>query len=424
MRKIICTIMFIVLFVVIGINICHNNSEVQAEDSLYLKLNDKCDNLSENFKSNQREANVIMDRFFKSLVSKNGFSCDDNVYTVNGMYAEDYPLFFAGAYINVDGNLVLQVTEDYYSQGYKDSDWYSEFVEVAGSENFYCHPVKHSYSELINAISDIFMGNKHKELVEAGIKITGAGINDYKNLIDVYVKTQADYENIIGKINSELYSITVLDCTIKDCVGLYPGGGATRYSTGNCYFSVACRVRKNLPYGGHTDGFLTCAHVFSGTSDVYITTGSPNNTLIGTSYSSWQKYTSTADVAFIETNDNTTLYNTVFMNTTILNPSYSTTMGSVVYKRGDASGTTQGTVIDSSYGYTDSSGFNYSDLVWAQAGTIGGDSGGIVYSEPDATGYADCLGIVKGSIVGSLLFTKMYNDLGALQSGPIYFSLY
>ena len=112
------------------------------------------------------------------------------------------------------------------------------------------------------------------------------------------------------------------------------------------------------------------------------------------------------------------------MDVTILNPSYSATMGTVVYKRGTSTGTTHGEVIYSSYSGTDVNGETFNDLVWAGAGTFFGDSGGIVYSVPDATGHANVLGIVKATVYGSLVFTKMYNDLGALQSGPIYFSLY
>ncbi len=423
MKKKIC-ILLSLLMIMICLIIIFNNNEANAEDGLNLKLNDKCEDLPYSYLENQNEASAITDKFIKSLVEKNGISVDDSEYTVNGMRANAYPLYYAGAYINTDGNLVLQISEDYYKEDYKDCEWYTEFTNIVNSENFYSHPARHSYSELVNAISDITKGNLHKRIIEEGLSITGAGINDYKNIIDVYVKNLEDYDRIVAILDSEWYYVEVLDCVMQDCVGLYPGGGATTYNTGDCEFSVACRARKNLPDGSYVDGFLTCAHSFSGTSDVYIDIGATYNIPIGTCYSYWQKKTSTSDVAFIETNNNTTLYDTVFMDVTILNPSYSATMGTVVYKRGTSTGTTHGEVIYSSYSGTDVNGETFNDLVWAGAGTFFYDSGGIVYSVPDATGHANVLGIIKATIYGSLVFTKMYNDLGALQSGPIYFSLY
>ena len=419
MKKWVCIIIIAVLVLISGIIMLANKNSAKAEDSLYLKLNDKCDNLPEGFGDNQHEANEITNKFFKSLAGKHGWAEGTSAYTVNGLYAEAFPSYYAGAYINIEGKLVLQITEDYYSDNYQDSDWYSEFVEIVGSENFYCNPVTFSYSQLINAMTDLIMGDIHDELQEAGIVITGAGISDYKNHIDVYVKTQEDYDYIIDKLDPEVYSIEILDCTINNYVGLYSGGGITNSSFSG--FSAACRVRKNLPYGQYIDGFLTCAHSFSGTSNVYINPA----TQIGVSYSTEQKYTSTADVAFIETNSSTTLYNTVYLSTTILNPSYSTVAeGAVVYKTGQATGTTYGVVHeDSQMGYDDNNVY-CSDLVWVFASASNGDSGGIVYTQPDSIGHADCLGIVKGGAIGTMLYTKMYNNLGALQSGPVYYTIY
>lgn len=115
----------------------------------------------------------------------------------------------------------------------------------------------------------------------------------------------------------------------------------------------------------------------------------------------------------------------MYLSTTILNPSYSTVAeGAVVYKTGQATGTTYGVVHeDSQMGYDDNNVY-CSDLVWVFASASNGDSGGIVYTQPDSIGHADCLGIVKGGAIGTMLYTKMYNNLGALQSGPVYYTIY
>ena len=127
--------------IMICLIIIFNNNEANAEDGLNLKLNDKCEDLPYSFLENQNEASAITDKFIKSLVEKNGISVDDSEYTVNGMRANAYPLYYAGAYINTDGNLVLQISEDYYKEDYKDCEWYTEFTNIVNSENFYCHNI-------------------------------------------------------------------------------------------------------------------------------------------------------------------------------------------------------------------------------------------------------------------------------------------
>ena len=210
---IICSLFLAALFCII---VTANKNIAKAEDSIYLKINENCENLPEGFFENQREANEITDRFFKSLAGKNGWVEDHSAYTVNGLRAEAFPSYYAGSYINMEGHLVIQIKEDYYTENYRESEWYSELIETVENDNFYCHPVTYSYSELINAMTDIVMGDIRNEMNEVGVIISGAGINDYKNQINVYVKTQEDYEYVAEKLSPELYSVEIKDCTIQN----------------------------------------------------------------------------------------------------------------------------------------------------------------------------------------------------------------
>jgi len=90
---------------------------------------------------------------------------------VCGVRAESFPPYYAGNYINTEGHLVVQIAEAFYSPDYKESDWYQEFVDIVGSENFYCHPVKYSFSELVNAISAVTIGNLAEEFRKSPIAI-------------------------------------------------------------------------------------------------------------------------------------------------------------------------------------------------------------------------------------------------------------
>lgn len=236
------------------------------------------------------------------------------------------------------------------------------------------------------------------------------------------------YDVAINDLQSGIYSVSVVDNVPQEDVGLYPGEGVTKSSTGGATFSVACRVRSE-PGGGYIYGFLTCAHAFSGDSNVYLNTGSGTNTLLGICYSFNQHFSGNADVAFIQTNSSVTSYNTVYANTTTLNSSYPTTygIGTVVYKKGDGMSTVEsGAVQCNNYSVT----FNnvtITDLVKAGYYRAGGDSGGIVFTAPSG-GYASPAGIHMGGLTTTSehygFFTKMYNALAALQSGPLTYSLY
>lgn len=420
-NKVLLSVFIVALMAVLGL--CLNKESVKADNGFPLELNETCENLPEDFFINQHESNEIYSRFFEYLRETHGVTFDDNIYTVNGVRAEYFPAYFGGAYINTEGKLVVQIVDSFYSEEFRNSIWYQEFVSIVGSENFYCHAVEHSYAELVDAISSVSLGELSSEISAAGFSIVEAGINDYENAVEVGVGSQAAYDFFVENAQTDVYNVSIVDYVPQDCIGLYPGEGITTTSTGTYTFSVACRAKKHYPDGSYDIGFLTCEHGFSGTSNVYLNTGGGTNTLIGVSYSSDQKYGNKADVAFITTNSNTTLYNTVYMSTTTINATYLTSMGSVAYKRGETTGVTYGDVLDSSFTVT-VGGVTFTDLVKTKFTAAPGDSGGIVYAPPSATNYADVLGIMKGIGSSYSFFTKMYNDLAALQTGPIYFTLY
>ena len=237
-------------------------SNVNTYATFPLKLNEQHENLTEGFIDNQNGANAITDRFFEYLRKVNGATHDDSVYTVNGIRAEDFPAYFAGTYINEEGKLVVQITNTYYSSNYKDSDWYKEFTEIAESEAFYCHPVKYSYGELVNAISEVTLGDLAKRLKTRGVSISIAYIDDYRNQVMVGFGSQLDYDAVIDELDSDIYSVQITDGGIQDATGLHPGEKIIVAATP---ISVACRVKRNYPDGSSVNGILTCAHGFSGT---------------------------------------------------------------------------------------------------------------------------------------------------------------
>ena len=144
-----------------------------------------------------------------------------------------------------------------------------------------------------------------------------------------------------------------------------------------------------------------------------------------------------SDVAFIETNSYVTLHGSVYLPTiaTTLYHSLSSqpssqvyNQGTVVYKRGEGTNTVNVGNITNNCLTTTIGGISFNDLVIADFYSAPGDSGCIVYSAPDSTYHAYSIGIfTAGASTGVStygIFSKIYNDLATLQSGPISYSVY
>ena len=393
----------------------------KADDEFSLSINGNCDNLTPEFIENQGEANKLYNRFFVHLNELYGICMDDTIYSVNGILAEDFPLYFAGAYINNDGYLIVQITEECYDENFAESWWYQEFSEIVMSEDFFCHPVTYSYTELIEAMSDVLSGDIADALSQAGIQIIGVGIDDYRNAVEVNVGSQEEVALTAEILNSDIYIISVTEGTPQLYAYLHPGDSLSNIQNNPASFSAACRVRRNFPGGSYVEGFLTCAHGLSGTEYIYTGTAGTMTTYIGSSIATLRKCGGRADVAFIETTSSTVLDNVIYSTTIIIDPIY-TAVGTTVYKKG-MNGISSSTILNSTYSST-ISGVYYYDIVKTGAMSAPGDSGGIVFSPPDSYNHANAIGIVLGGAVTESYYTKMGFDLAALQSGPITFTLY
>lgn len=405
MKNILSVLMVIVVFAIVGAFILYfNNSEnntsstTEVDKDYSFILNEKATDLPEYFADNQKQACEISSRYYEYLCKNKKISIKEKNYSVNGIYAEDFPDFFAGTFINTDGKLVIQVTEKYYSKDYRNSDWYKELVEVVQSEDFACNPVKYSYCSIVNAMTDLLWGDFSKKLSEENVKITASWIDDYRNCVFIGVKDDIDYNKVLKMIDSSIYKVVVENVTISEDVGLYPGGDITKASYGGSFFSMACRARRyDTINGTYEYGMLTAGHAFSGTSNVYINTGGTSNIYIGYSPYYLQKNSGSVDAAFISTTSNMDLYNTVFMETTTL---YSTcfvsvNIGTVIYKRGTTTQTTVGLVTSGSYNFSRDN-IAFTDFIKSTYYSQIGDSGGIVYTAPDSTNHAYPIGIHSG----------------------------
>ena len=139
-RMIIATILIVSCF----LHFIRTDRIVLASESVSFEMNTQSENLSDNFWKNLLTSSAITDKFFMYLNEIYGTTFDMSIYTVNGIRAECYPDYFAGFYINVDGQLIVLINDEYSSTNYRGCEWYHEFVSIVESEEFFCRFVNYS----------------------------------------------------------------------------------------------------------------------------------------------------------------------------------------------------------------------------------------------------------------------------------------
>lgn len=378
------------------------------------------ENFSKEYADNLTKAAEAYTAFFQYYYKRQSDSgVKVSGYTVNGVSNRFIPDFYGGAYVNKFGYLVIEVVDKYNTSDFYQSAVYKEILKATGakSENIVIRFVNIAYGDLIDGMENVKKYVQSKDDIDS----LGFGIDDYKNRIQIDISFAGDEKK--GQIRKELddilqgvpYEANYDEFEFKDEVGVYPGEDVLT-SVGE--FSLAFPV-KIMVSGVYKVGFLTCAHAFGniGSTNVYI----EDDSCIGTYSSAYSNYGGNSDVAFVETNSNTEIYRTLYLGTTTIRAGYTNLPeGYPVYKNGASTRITSGTVKNSSYSM-EVNNVAFTDFVKASYDSDSGDSGAIVYSEPDSFNCAYAVGIHKGSTSqlpwANAVYTKVsnaLNDLGAV----------
>lgn len=163
--------------------------------------------VSDEFIVNQYRSQQMMDNFWQRL-TKTPKASDE--YTIDGVRAEDYPDYYAGNYINVDGKLIVMIKETYFEKNYRNCDWYKELAKVFKSEDFACKSARYNYTEIINGCTDLVYGQLGKAIKEAGVEWVAFGSGDYGNRIVIEVRTAEDASIVESIASSDLFSTVVV----------------------------------------------------------------------------------------------------------------------------------------------------------------------------------------------------------------------
>lgn len=303
---------------------------------------------------------------------------------------------YAGSYINEDAVLEVYVTE-------LTSETEKKYFEYCKTDKIILKEVQYSYKELQNLSANI---------ENYGFDDAFYGIDDKNNSIDVYVsldKYSDKYSrsDIVKSVSGLPINVIFDEMSFQNSSTIMGGGRAYNDNTSGGTFSIS--AWGTLSNG--TVGFVTCGHVFMGSSGSYnssyanVYASSAKATVVGTASSSRTYDTGDYDCAFI------TKTSSIYTPTSSFTPGgtlagvSSMTQGGYVYKYGASGGMGYAYATYTQSGYSDHTKFYTLDYSYSSScfgSAADGDSGGAIYTI-NSSSQKILIGIVmarKGTDIG------------------------
>ncbi len=295
----------------------------------------------------------------------------------------DYPDYYAGAYIQEDGKLVVLLTE--VSKTHSDS-----ICSLTRSSDVIFKTASVPYNDLVSHRDDIIQtyeslkNNSLENRIADDLStllnsFIGIGIEEQNNRI-VVTLTDTSAENIDSfrkYLSSYEHIFFEQSGGAEKHTSLSPGGGILVYdNVGDHTGSIGYRSFR--PLGSRTlYGFTTAAHVVNSTYPESVYT--LNRVLCGNV--STLQYGVTIDAAFVQTTSDFTVTNQT-PSGKIIASSWFTSIpeGMSVIMHGKTSGELSGVVRNNAYHFTTSDGVNLTDMLRCSYDAKFGDSGGVVFS--------------------------------------------
>ncbi len=295
----------------------------------------------------------------------------------------DYPDYYAGAYIQEDGKLVVLLTE--VSKTHSDS-----ICSLTRSSDVIFKTASVPYNDLVSHRDDIIQtyeslkNNSLENRIADDLStlldsFIGIGIEERNNRI-VVTLTDTSAENIDSfrkYLSSYEHIFFEQSGGAEKHTSLSPGGGILVYdNVGDHTGSIGYRSFR--PLGSRTlYGFTTAAHVVNSTYPESVYT--LNRVLCGNV--STLQYGVTIDAAFVQTTSDFTVTNQT-PSGKIIASSWFTSIpeGMSVMMHGNTSGELSGVVKNNAYHFTTSDGVNLTDMLRCSYDADFGDSGGVVFS--------------------------------------------
>ncbi|MCK8061113.1 MULTISPECIES: hypothetical protein [unclassified Fusibacter] len=269
--------------------------------------------------------------------------------------------FYAGAYLDVDGTLILNISKEdnqlkkALKDIYKDAD-----VKIKVVKN----DIKSLY-KVFNGIEKMMLAGNIDE-----VEINSVSIDLINNVISVGVHNLKDSDYTFF---SKLYNkseIVLFEKAVSDSAISTVDGGA-KIKNGSAYSSLTIGAERN-----GVNGWIDSGH--GNRHDLYTYWGTQTmGTVAASTFSSTSSMTS--DAAFIASNGRYAISNQLMNGETIVGYNTYPLPGMQVWKYGYRTNESSGMIQSISWTHTTDDGWVYTDHVQATFSADHGDSGGPVY---------------------------------------------
>ena len=307
-------------------------------------------------------------------------------YTVDGIPANGFPDYYAGAYMNANHELVVMITDNAAASK-------SAVRSLSQSSEMNFRTAEHSYADLVRCMDEITRGWSSGS--EDFTPIQYAYIDDFGNRVVVGVKELSDEYLELLRARLEYFDTMVFtECSDMD------GAITTESTTVNCNTMIAPYAETSMPSGmttfevmsfglkakrGNATGFITAAHAISVGEYAFYQVNTSTFERIGECTVSVSKYVNgKVDAAFVEITNANYIPSGSFTGQNGSTRATSTTtqivpQGGQVYMCGTMNQEEGGTVASTSYSQHTGATIFTSDLCLANYKSDPGDSGGLVY---------------------------------------------
>lgn len=364
---------------------------------------------SRELQSNLEESEQAYTNLFRSFLADVPVEerYQEDVYSVNGIPSGRFPDSYAGAYVNSDLNLVVQIKEDSAKTVSSLASSQQMLSAAADSSALIYTTAKFSYNDLVEAMDDVHQFqlsqlNKNRTTARINVpkfSVKYFAIDDYKNRVIVALDDIS--QDAIDSFKKEVSDSPVIEFVLdKSSVSaedatLNPGGAIDKGS-------VAFRVYKQVG-NNYIEGFVTAAHCYDTDDPVYV-----GNTIVADA--DVRQYGGNMDAVFCVLRPGHSAGTAISYIGGTLRSGIDANLaqGHPVTMVGQTTQGETGTVKSISYAYTYTPNNTYFyDLAAADYSRDGGDSGGIVISTRTGSNYI--AGVHRGYHSPYALFSKAIN---------------
>ncbi len=368
MKLIVKNIVAVLLSIIIIITLAVNTFAVSVENDVSLDYRMVKEN----------EANI------QYSLLMNSYKNNTILRSLNNEEEIVYPDYYAGAYIDDTGELIVLVTTSEATDDIRDATR-NQSITINYAQNSYNELVsikeyiEDKYDEYYSIYSNS-VNDADQELLSAIVNFTGLGISERTNKLVVSLSNiEADDIELFEKyfLSSDKISFEQSSGAIEESTSLYCGSAIYTVNGGGS-IGFRCTLKSGNEY---MRGFITAGHVTGNNTivNVYSSDALTPTTKIGTLAA--YKYSDNVDMAFVAIDSGYEVESATSYR--VLGENYFTSIaeGTTIYMSGmNVATEVSGEIENNSYSFTTESGVKLSDCIKSNYSSEAGDSGGVVYA--------------------------------------------